>query len=189
MRAVADALGTAAGSLYRYVSSRDDLVDLMVDAVLAELPLEPSPDGWWLDNMVALARDQLALHRHHPWLVETFPSTGPFGPHATDLFEHHLRTLAPVARTVSAKMEAIAMVTGVVSLFARTRSADPERPPAPTSLFPTADAAAHPRLVTALAQPDPSPPSADLFDRTIRSVLNGLLADAAPPVDTGRDGA
>src|SRR5690349_18998544 len=38
MRAVAAELGTAAGSLYRYLSSRDDLLDLMVDAALAELP-------------------------------------------------------------------------------------------------------------------------------------------------------
>ena len=37
MRAVATALGTGAGSLYRYLSSRDDLLDLMVDRVAGEL--------------------------------------------------------------------------------------------------------------------------------------------------------
>src|SRR4051812_32747318 len=45
MRAVAAAIGTSAGSLYRYLSSRDDLVDLMADHVLRELVPHPTSDG------------------------------------------------------------------------------------------------------------------------------------------------
>src|SRR4051794_502014 len=37
MRAVAAKLGTGAGSLYRYLSSRDDLLDLMADAAIGDL--------------------------------------------------------------------------------------------------------------------------------------------------------
>lgn len=36
MRAIATALGTSAGSLYRYLSSRNDLLDLMTDRVVGE---------------------------------------------------------------------------------------------------------------------------------------------------------
>ncbi len=56
MRAVAGALGTVAGSLYRYLSSRDDLLNLMVDAALGELPLERESTGNWLDDLVAPGR-------------------------------------------------------------------------------------------------------------------------------------
>ena len=48
MRAVAAALDTSAGSLYRYLSSRDDLLDLMTDRVVGELRPYPEPTatGW-----------------------------------------------------------------------------------------------------------------------------------------------
>ena len=45
MRAVAGALKTTAGSLYRYLSSRDELLELMADAVLAELRLDQNSAG------------------------------------------------------------------------------------------------------------------------------------------------
>ncbi|HEY5843670.1 MAG TPA: TetR/AcrR family transcriptional regulator, partial [Mycobacterium sp.] len=48
MRAVAGALGTTAGSLYRYLSSREDLLDLMIDAALGELRLGRKSVGGWL---------------------------------------------------------------------------------------------------------------------------------------------
>jgi AcrR family transcriptional regulator len=55
MRAVAAALGTSAGSLYRYLSSREDLLDLMTDQVVGELRPYPEADGDWLKAMLLLA--------------------------------------------------------------------------------------------------------------------------------------
>src|SRR5579859_3023932 len=52
MRRVAAELGTGAASLYRYVDTRDDLVDLMTDAVGGEYLL-PEPSGDWLADLVA----------------------------------------------------------------------------------------------------------------------------------------
>jgi AcrR family transcriptional regulator len=179
MRAVASALGTGAGSLYRYLSSRDDLLDLMVDAALAELRLNPESSGNWLDDLVALARDQLALYRRHPWLLEASLRQGALGPRAMDYFEHCLRIMAPLACGTATKLEAIAMITGVVSLFARGESSAQGRPVAPARLFGTATPEAHPHLIAALTRPTPSPsPGLDLFERTMRSVLRGLLEDA-----------
>jgi len=174
MRAVADALGTTAGSLYRYLNSRDELLDLMVDAVLAELVLNREPIGDWLDDLVAVADGQLALHRRHPWLLEVSPS-GVFGPSATDYVEDCLRIMAPLTSTTEAKMEAIAMITGVVTLFARVPA---NRPPvAPTSIFVAASPERHPHLLAALTRPGHGSPRPDIFERTIRSVLRGLLVD------------
>lgn len=176
MRAVAGALGTTAGSLYRYLSSREDLLDLMIDAALGELRLGRKSVGGWLDDLVALAEDQLALYRRHPWLLAASLRGGALGPHATDYFEDCLRIMAPLTCGTAAKMEAIAMIIGIVSLFAR---GTPEQPPAvdPSTIFAAASAQRHPHLLAALTTPDHAPPPRDMFARTVRSVLSGLLAD------------
>jgi AcrR family transcriptional regulator len=176
MRAVAGMLDTTAGTLYRYLSSRDQLLDLMVDAVLAELELNRQAAGAWLDDLVALAEDQLALYRRHPWLLEASLRGSGFGPNATDYFEGCLRIMAPLTCAFSAKMEAIAMITGVVSLFARATVV--EHPPvAPATIFAAASPARHPHLVAALALAARPSPRQDMFARTVRSVLRGLLID------------
>src|SRR5690349_6510681 len=61
MRAVASAMGTSAGSLYRYVASRDELLDLMTDGVVADGVLEVR-EGSWDDQVIGLAVARLALH-------------------------------------------------------------------------------------------------------------------------------
>ena len=201
MRAVAGALGTAAGTLYRYVNSRDELLALMVDAALAGLPptgsapagigaddpindpVDGPVDGGWLDAMVDLAHHQLALYRGHPWLFEAGLRVGSFGPRALDYFERCLLILSPLPNPVGEKLEAVGLLTGVVSLFARSGSAvvtEAAAPPpsagagSPAAAFAAVDPAAHPLLVAALTTPG-SPPRADLFDRAVRSVLGGLL--------------
>ncbi|NIZ90866.1 TetR/AcrR family transcriptional regulator [Kineococcus rubinsiae] len=178
MRAVAAELGTAAASLYRYLASRDDLVDLMVDAVLADPVLtrrrarRPSAD--WLDDLVALGRDLLALHRAHPWLLEANARTVAFGPHGSDHVEHCLELMEPTGCGTAAKLEAVALITGIVSLFARPAPAG-ARTLAPQDVFAGASAGRHPRLTAALTHPEPPGPRPDLFEHTLRSVLLGLL--------------
>jgi AcrR family transcriptional regulator len=169
MRAVATALGTGAGSLYRYLSSRDDLLDLMADRAAGELRPYPDAGGDWLDAMVRIARRQLDLYREHPWLAEILPRPSGFGPRSLAWFDHCLGILRPVPAATTAKFEAIAMMTGVVSLFARTASAGP--PPA----FDAIDLAAFPNLAAALTAPPPATARRDLFEATVRSVLRGLL--------------
>ncbi|MEH1167705.1 helix-turn-helix domain-containing protein [Micromonospora sp. CPCC 205539] len=169
MRAVAAALGTGAGSLYRYLSSRDDLLDLMTDRVVGELRPYPQAQGEWLDSMLLLARRQLALHRRHRWLVEVIHRPSAIGPESLAWFDTCLRILEPVRSAVTAKFEAIAMVTGVVTLFARSEAA------AGSLDLAGADLTAYPHLVAAFSQPSAPAPQTDLFERTLRSLLTGLL--------------
>jgi AcrR family transcriptional regulator len=177
MRAVAAELGTAAASLYRYLSSRDDLLDLMVDAVLAELPPEQPAGPDWLEDLVDVGRAQLGLQRRHPWLLEASRRGSTFGPHGTDHVERCLRLMVPVPAGSAAKMEAVALITGVVSLFARPAPHD-ARALAPADLFAVASPDRHPQLVAALTRPTPPGPRPDLFEHTLRSVLRGLLTES-----------
>lgn len=170
MRAVAAALGTSAASLYRYLSSRDDLLDLMTDRVLGELRPYPQPDGDWLDTMLRLARRQLALYRRHTWLLDAIQRPSGVGPQSLGWFDHCLYVLEPVDCPVTAKFEAIAMMTGVVNLFARSEAAS-----GTPFTFAGVDLAAYPHLAAAFSRPPAAPPQRDLFERTLSSLLTGLL--------------
>lgn len=173
MRAVAAALGMAAGSLYRQLSSRDDLLALMVDRCVGELRPYPEGPGDWRDGMVLLARRQLELYRRHPWLVDATAHPGTPGPNALAWFDTCLRVLQPVPAPVTAKFEAIAMATGVVSLFARAEAASG------AVRFDHVDPAAYPHLAAAFAAPPGAAPRQDLFERTLRGLLTGLLTTTA----------
>jgi AcrR family transcriptional regulator len=174
MRAVAAELGTGAGSLYRYLSSRDDLLDLMNDAVVGEMRPYPEAGEGWLDDMLLLGRRQLALYRRHPWLLDLAPRPTGIGPETLAWFDACLRILEPVPCSVTAKFESIAMMTGVVTLVARS-----EATPVPFP-FQGHSLAAHPHLVSALSRPAEQPPEQDLFERTLRVLLTGLLVSDPP---------
>jgi AcrR family transcriptional regulator len=176
MRAVADTMGTSAGSLYRYVTSRGDLLDLMTDRAAGELRPYPDVDGDWLATMLLLGRRQLALYRRHPWLLELTPRPSGIGPQTLAWFDTCLRVLRPVRCAVTAKFEAIAMMTGVATLFARSEGT------LPSVTLTGLDLTPYPDLATALTQSSATPPRQDLFERTLRSVLTGLLA-AEPATD------
>src|SRR5699024_7653277 len=67
MRAVAVELGSVAAALYRHVKNREQLVDFVRDAVLAERT-EVSPTGDRRADLRAFALGLLTVHEAHPWL-------------------------------------------------------------------------------------------------------------------------
>ncbi|MFE0046713.1 TetR/AcrR family transcriptional regulator C-terminal domain-containing protein [Streptomyces albireticuli] len=77
MRGVAARLGVAAMSPYRYVNSKEDLVFLMADAVLAEAEYPRDAPAGWRSRLELGARTLWALHRAHPWLAQIGPLTRP----------------------------------------------------------------------------------------------------------------
>ncbi|MFJ6515151.1 TetR/AcrR family transcriptional regulator [Streptomyces sp. NPDC091406] len=123
MRALAQRLGTGPASLYRYVGSRDELLDLMADAVAAELDLSGAPTGDWLDDLVGLALQSKAAHVRHPWLADLNDRRGEvLGPHAIDYLDHALGILAPAPGTAGQKLETIGLLGALTALFARRES-------------------------------------------------------------------
>jgi AcrR family transcriptional regulator len=66
MRRLGDELGFEAMSLYRYVASKDDLLDGMLDLVLAEWEL-PDDTCDWSESIRTSARSVHDALRRHPW--------------------------------------------------------------------------------------------------------------------------
>ena len=66
MRKVADELGVKAMSLYNHVANKDDVLDGMVDAVLAEIA-SPSPEANWKEQIREVAVSAHETLLRHPW--------------------------------------------------------------------------------------------------------------------------
>jgi AcrR family transcriptional regulator len=79
MRSLGRSLGVEAMSLYNHVQDKDDLLDGMVDLVVAEIEL-PSRDGPWRHAMRRRAVSARAAFARHPWAstaIHVRPSSGP----------------------------------------------------------------------------------------------------------------
>ncbi|MBF6052985.1 GntR family transcriptional regulator [Streptomyces eurocidicus] len=77
MRGVAARLGVAAMSPYRHVNSKEDLVFLMADAVLAKAVYPQGAPAGRRSRLELGARTLWELHRAHPWLAQIGPLTRP----------------------------------------------------------------------------------------------------------------
>lgn len=79
-------------ALYRHVSSKDELLDLMIDVAAGEPPPLPEDQGWRAGGE-AWAVAQLEVFRRHPWSVQ-IPIRGiPIGPHQVAWMEAGMRAI------------------------------------------------------------------------------------------------
>nr|WP_202465776.1 TetR/AcrR family transcriptional regulator [Streptomyces sp. SID4951] len=183
MRQVAKELGTGQASLYRYVSGRDDLLDLMTDAVTGEIDLDVPLHGDPVEDLVALAARAKAVHLRHPWLSDVPPEPLRLGPRGMDFLEYALRAMAPVRLPGRTKMEIVALMSALVAQFARAETqvgrATTDRQAAQAAyLTQTASHGDHPHVAAAMADHTGADPAEDpqpLFERTMRRVLTGLV--------------
>jgi AcrR family transcriptional regulator len=105
MRRLAKALDTGTTSLYRYVRSKDELLDLMVDAVMVGLPPDGLLTGAWRADFSLVARRLRAQILRHPWLTSHRVSRALLGPNslrAAEAVFSVVRTIAPDITTAMA---------------------------------------------------------------------------------------
>ena len=177
MRRVAAGLGTGAASLYRYVDTREDLLDLMTDSTGAEYVFS-APSGDWLADLVDIGQQARAIMRRHPWLVTLVIARPTLGPNGLTLLEHVLDVLAPHPADGTSKLEAFAMLNAVTAVFVQNElvggSAAQQRNAA--YLQHAATTGDHPRLAQLLAQASPTAAGpADRYGDILARILAGLL--------------
>lgn len=79
MRRIARELGAGAMSLYWYLGSKEELLDLMLESIEAEIE-PPEPSGDWRADLRAFARRTRAAMSRHRWALEFIGSRPPSGP-------------------------------------------------------------------------------------------------------------
>ena len=93
IRRVAAALQTRPMDLYRYFARKDELIDLMVDEVIAGAVLEEIPRDW-RDALAAIARALRAVCLAHPWMVTAAGRQALIGPNVMRHVEQSLEATA-----------------------------------------------------------------------------------------------
>jgi AcrR family transcriptional regulator len=176
MRSIASELGTGGGSLYRHVTGRDELVDLMVDHVAGEYVLE-APTGDGIADLTALALQGLAIHRRHRWLGEVV-ATPVLGPHGLALTEHVLTVLERHPAADGRKLVAFATMNALTTAYARSGHGDQDPARARGQAAYIAHLVAEGRLPRLAAlRPEVGVEPDEVFPVMLRRVLRGLLDD------------
>jgi len=107
MRKLAESLGVATMALYRYVNSKDELLELMTDAVAAATELVADPHDWRaVFREAARRRRDTALA--HPWLLAAqaqVPTS--LTPNRNLALERMLAALEPLPLTGDQKMQLV----------------------------------------------------------------------------------
>ncbi|MEE2032274.1 TetR/AcrR family transcriptional regulator [Rhodococcus chondri] len=181
-RRIAQKLGVSQSALYRYVSGRDDVLDLMVDAVAGEIDLDIPLRGKPIDDLTGLATRAKNVHVRYPWLLDFPVEPMRAGPRSIDFLEYALRAMAPVEVPGPVKLQAVAILNTLVQQFARAEigagMASQERRVAQALfLHKTAHDGGHPNLAAALEIRDSGlDQPVDLFESVLRRVLEGFLS-------------
>jgi AcrR family transcriptional regulator len=89
MRALAVELGVGAASLYRYVARKDELIDLMVDAMIG-IDLRFEVGGDWRANLRSFAHGLRAMTLRHPWMAVPSAGLRSLGPNTAQCYEEVL---------------------------------------------------------------------------------------------------
>jgi AcrR family transcriptional regulator len=187
MRALAADLDTAPMSLYRHVSSRDDLIDGMVDLVFGEIEVPDSTAGW----RSAMRRRALSLVDalfHHRWAIGLMESRNHPGPANLRHHDAIIGSLKAGGFDIELAAHAYSVLDGYIYGFALTKvnlpfqSRDQVAGVAEAVLAPF-DPAAYPHLVefiTELAM-RPGYDYGDEFTYGLDLILDGL--ERARPAD------
>jgi AcrR family transcriptional regulator len=115
LRKVAAALNAGPMRLYGYMSTKEELLDLMVDAVYSEIPLvEADPD-----SRVALQASAHLLRQaahHHEWFADLLGGRPSLGPHALAYWETCMAALhgKPGFEHIDAVSQAVEAVNAYV---------------------------------------------------------------------------
>ena len=96
MRGLAARLGVVPGAVYRHVRNKEQLLDLVVDGVLAEAGTRADPALPWAGQVKTLAHRLRAVLEDHPGIAALLKTRDPLGPHSLALAEAFL---APLQQT------------------------------------------------------------------------------------------
>ncbi|MCP9619152.1 TetR/AcrR family transcriptional regulator [Nocardia otitidiscaviarum] len=113
MRRVATDLGSGTASLYRYVASRDDLLDLMIDTVHGETePPRPSGDG--RADLAAIAGHLRDTLLRHPWLGPELAGRPALGPNSLRRHDIALAAASELTSDITLAANIVDAVTAYV---------------------------------------------------------------------------
>jgi len=80
-------------TLYTYVPGKAELLDLMLDAAYGQMARTDTTGQPWRQRLTAVAEENRALFRAHPWAARVSTLRPPLGPGLIAKYEHELSAL------------------------------------------------------------------------------------------------
>jgi AcrR family transcriptional regulator len=93
MRSLAARLGVVPGALYHHVGNKQQLQDLVLDGVLAEVDVHTDPSLAWTEQLKILATRLRQVLEAHPGVAGILKTRDPLGPHSLAMAEAFLAPL------------------------------------------------------------------------------------------------
>ena len=93
MRRLAARLGVVPGAVYHHVRNKQQLQDLLLDGVLAEVDVNLGPTLPWTEQLKVLAHRLRQVLEAHPGVAGILKTRDPLGPHSLALAEAFLGPL------------------------------------------------------------------------------------------------
>ncbi|GAA0494798.1 TetR/AcrR family transcriptional regulator [Streptomyces olivaceiscleroticus] len=196
MRRIATDLGSGTASLYRYIAGRDELLDLMIDAVHGE-EAPPVLAGDWRADLTSFARQQRAILLRHPWLTAELTGRPPLGPNWLRRADTVLSAAAALTCDATLATQAVGVVQAYVSGAVSAEVAEEQarqrhglteeewQSEVGPYIRTIVDAGHHPHLARRIVEAEEVPPD-QVFDFGLACVLDGL---AARMLSRGRGGS
>ncbi|WP_459710803.1 TetR/AcrR family transcriptional regulator [Actinophytocola sp. KF-1] len=174
MRKLAERLAVAPPTLYWHVKTKDDVLDLAVDAIFAEVAIPGRTADWAADARTLVLRWRATMLRH-PWSPALIgrPMLGPNVLARTEFLQSTLARSGRTGPALAAATHGLANLTIGAALTESTwhgalpRASAHELIQANADRYPTLAATRH------LAAPDQDA----LFDQAVRTFLSGLQQD------------
>ena len=200
MRRIARELRAGAMSLYWHVTSKEELIDLMLDSLEVEIGL-PEPTGDWRADLAELARRQRAGLLRHPWVMEFAASRPPSGPNDARNLELMLGTVGGLGLDARTSVDVLMTVVNYVlgAVLREVQEMRSERNRAEREATMTADeinaererfrswltdSDRYPnirRMVEADVDPDAPETRDERFEFGLHCLLDGIAAQLPPP--------
>jgi len=120
MARVAAEAGTAPMSLYRHVSGKEQLLELMGDAAWGAPPSPPAPGGSWREGLSRWAWAMRRAATRHPWAARLPITSLPVLPNQVAWFENALTCMRDTGLSEARKASVILLLSGYVRNVATT---------------------------------------------------------------------
>jgi AcrR family transcriptional regulator len=92
MRKIAQVLRAGAMSLYWHLAGKEHLLELMLDALMADVRV-PEPTGDWQSDLRVQARSQRKVLLRHRWVIDFIAARPPLGPNTLRNLDKSLAAL------------------------------------------------------------------------------------------------
>ncbi|MFI1919685.1 TetR/AcrR family transcriptional regulator [Nocardia sp. NPDC020380] len=188
MRRVAAELSTGTTTLYRYVDGRDDLLDLMADAVHGDqVPLT----GDWRADLEDYAHHVRELWLRHTWLAPLLATRPLLGPNWLRGLEHALAAAAPLTSDIADAASAVGLIRDYVrgAVMREISEKETQRRTGQTEdqwraavapyLRKIIGSGAYPQVSRFIEAADPS--AAEQFSQGLRRILAGIADSHQTP--------